>query len=47
MTALDLTEEDRARLNGGVEQVVKKGAYAPEDMVHELRDALADTQLTA
>ncbi|MEO7647535.1 MAG: response regulator, partial [Gemmatimonadaceae bacterium] len=46
VTALDLTEEDRARLNGGVEQVVKKGAYAPEDLIHELRDALADRQLT-
>jgi len=33
-------------LNGGVEQVVKKGAYAPDDLVHELRDALADRQAT-
>jgi CheY-like chemotaxis protein len=35
ITAKDLTEEDRRRLNGGVERIVQKGATSPAE-VHEL-----------
>ncbi|MFQ6024346.1 MAG: GAF domain-containing protein, partial [Acidiferrobacterales bacterium] len=38
VTAKDLTEEDRQRLNGYVEGVLKKGAYSPEALLREVRD---------
>ena len=37
LTAKELTEEDRRRLNGKVERIIEKGAYRFEDLVGELR----------
>ncbi|MFQ5572166.1 MAG: response regulator, partial [Rhodothermales bacterium] len=36
VTAKDLTEEDRQRLNGYVEGVLQKGAYNPEELLREV-----------
>jgi PAS domain S-box-containing protein len=41
LTAKELTAEDRARLNGQVERVLRKGAAGPDDMVREVRRAVA------
>jgi CheY-like chemotaxis protein len=38
ITAKDLTEEDRARLNGGVERIIQKTSL--DDMLPEMRDVL-------
>ncbi|MEP6715599.1 MAG: response regulator [Terriglobia bacterium] len=40
LTAKDLTAEDRARLNGNVEKVVRKGAVTREELLGELLRAL-------
>ena len=36
ITAKDLTEDDRRRLNGYVEGVLQKGAYKPEELLAEV-----------
>ena len=36
LTAMDLTEEDRARLNGGVERVLSKGGGTTDGLLAEL-----------
>jgi adenylate cyclase len=41
VTAADLTEEDRRRLNGGVERVLLKGAYTRDELLAEMRTLLA------
>jgi GAF domain-containing protein/DNA-binding response OmpR family regulator/anti-sigma regulatory factor (Ser/Thr protein kinase) len=41
VTAKDLSEEDRARLNGGVERILQKGAYTREALLREVRDLVA------
>jgi CheY-like chemotaxis protein len=41
VTAKDLTEEDRLRLNGYVEKVLQKGAYGREALLAEIRDLVA------
>jgi CheY-like chemotaxis protein len=41
VTAKDLTEHDRRRLNGYVEQVLQKGAYSREALLREIRDLVA------
>jgi CheY-like chemotaxis protein len=41
VTAKDLTEEDRDRLNGMVEEVLEKNAYAREDLLERVREAVA------
>jgi signal transduction histidine kinase/DNA-binding response OmpR family regulator len=41
ITAKDLTEDDRRRLNGGVERVILKRGYGPDELLRELRHALA------
>jgi len=41
LTAKDLTEKDRARLNGGVARVVQKGAQDREDLLRDLRQLVA------
>ena len=33
VTALDLTAEDRRRLNGGVEQILSKHAFPPAELM--------------
>jgi CheY-like chemotaxis protein len=37
LTAKDLTEEDRRKLNGQVERVLSKGAFGPEELLSEVR----------
>jgi CheY-like chemotaxis protein len=41
ITAKNLTNEDRARLNGGVARVFSKGSMARDELLHELRSLLA------
>jgi GAF domain-containing protein/DNA-binding response OmpR family regulator/anti-sigma regulatory factor (Ser/Thr protein kinase) len=41
VTAKDLSDEDRARLNGGVERILQKGAYSREALLREVRDLVA------
>ncbi len=41
VTAADLTEEDHARLNGGVKRVLQKAAYSRDELLAELRDVVA------
>jgi CheY-like chemotaxis protein len=41
VTAMDLTPEDRQRLNGYVEQILQKGAYSHEELLHEIQLLIA------
>jgi CheY-like chemotaxis protein len=41
VTAKDLTPEDRQRLNGYVEQILQKGAYSHEELLHEIQLLIA------
>jgi signal transduction histidine kinase/DNA-binding response OmpR family regulator len=41
VTARDLTDEDRRRLNGGVERIIMKRGYGPDELLRELGHALA------
>jgi hypothetical protein len=38
---MDLTDEDRRRLNGEVEQVIQKGAYGRDELLREVGRLLA------
>ena len=40
LTAKDLTEEDRLRLNGGVERIIVKRGDAADDLLRELGRAV-------
>lgn len=40
VTAKDLTEDDRRRLNGHVERIMQKGAYQREDLLKNVRDLI-------
>ncbi len=40
VSALELTPEHRRRLNGGVQQILKKGSYSPDVLLEELRSVL-------
>ena len=40
VTAKDLTDEDHRRLNGCVERIIEKRAYARDDLLRELREVL-------
>ena len=44
VTALDLSAEDRARLNSGVETVLLKKAFKPSDLIDGLRHLVAKTR---
>jgi CheY-like chemotaxis protein len=37
ITAKELTPEERQRLHGSVEQILQKGAYSHEELLHEVR----------
>jgi hypothetical protein len=37
ITAKDLTEEDRRRLNGHVEKILQKGVYSRDELRREVR----------
>ena len=41
VTAKDITEKDRRRLNGHVIEILQKGAYGTEDLLQEIRRLLA------
>jgi signal transduction histidine kinase/DNA-binding response OmpR family regulator len=41
VTAMDLTDDDRRRLNGGVERIIQKSAYPRDDLLREVRRVLA------
>jgi CheY-like chemotaxis protein len=41
VTAKDLTDEDRRRLNGGAAKVLSKGAHGRDELLSELRALLA------
>ncbi|MDH3600224.1 MAG: response regulator [Candidatus Tectomicrobia bacterium] len=38
VTAKDLTSDDRRRLNGAVEQILRKGSYSRAELLHEVRN---------
>jgi PAS domain S-box-containing protein len=38
VTAKEITAEDRQRLDGYVERILRKGAYNREELLHEIRD---------
>ena len=40
VTAADLTEEDRRRLNGAVERILQKAAYSNVELMDELRELI-------
>jgi len=44
VTALDLTAEDRRRLNGGVEQILSKHAFPPAELMARLGALLGETR---
>ena len=46
VTAADLTDADRHRLNGGVERIVEKAAYSREELLAELRKILTQHAAT-
>jgi hypothetical protein len=41
LTAMDLTADDRRRLNGEVERVIQKGAYDRDELLREVGRLLA------
>ena len=41
VTAKDLTPEDRDRLNGHVEKVLRKGALSRDELLREVRELVA------
>lgn len=41
VTAKDLTEVDRLRLNGYVEKILQKGAYSRDELLRKVRDLVA------
>jgi PAS domain S-box-containing protein len=47
LTAKDLTEEDRNRLNGKVDQILQKGMYTRDDLIGAVRRELADRTRTS
>ena len=44
VTALDLTAEDHRRLNGGVEQILSKSAYAPAELIKRVGALLVEAK---
>jgi CheY-like chemotaxis protein len=43
LTAMDLAEEDRRRLNGEVERIIEKGAYSRDELLREVGRLLTAT----
>jgi PAS domain S-box-containing protein len=41
ITAAELTEEDRERLNGGVERILQRSEFQPDDLLAEVRTLVA------
>ena len=38
ITAMDLTQKERARLDGYVKRILQKGAYSRQELLHEVRE---------
>jgi CheY-like chemotaxis protein len=38
LTGKEISDEDRARLSGGVERILQKGTYTRESLLQEVRD---------
>jgi CheY-like chemotaxis protein len=47
VTAKDLTEEDRARLSGGVERIVEKGALTASDILEHVHSLVGNSGVLA
>ena len=47
VTALDLTEQDRRRLNVGVEKILSKAHFSTRDLVARIKAVLRDAQRAA
>jgi len=45
VTAKDITEEDRRRLNGGVVALIEKGGLDRESLLAQLREHVAATEV--
>jgi DNA-binding response OmpR family regulator len=43
ITAKDLTDDDRARLNGGVGHIIEKGALTPAELLEHVRKVIPNT----
>jgi hypothetical protein len=41
ITAAELTDEDRERLNGGVERILQRSEFQPDDLLAEVRTLVA------
>jgi CheY-like chemotaxis protein len=41
VTALDLSEDDRRRLNGSVERVIEKNEHAGSDLLHQVGESIS------
>jgi adenylate cyclase len=44
ITAIDLSAEDHARLNSGIEMVLRKGSFSPDILVERVRQAVDKTR---
>jgi CheY-like chemotaxis protein len=47
ITAKDITEEDRRRLNGRVEKIVQKGTHSRDELLREVRELMAASRSAA
>ena len=47
LTAKDLDDEDRLRLNGSVETILLKTSYTRDELLRQVRELLADCTVTA
>jgi CheY-like chemotaxis protein len=45
VTAKDLTDEDRRRLDGGVENIIDKAAFSQEELLHQVRQLVGQHSL--
>ena len=45
ITARDLTSEDRARLNSGIEAIMMKEAFSPAKLIERIRDLLSKSRV--
>jgi CheY-like chemotaxis protein len=46
VTALDLTDEDHARLNSGIEMVLRKETFSPTTLIERVRQVVAKSRLS-
>jgi CheY-like chemotaxis protein len=47
LTAKDLTDDDRRRLNGGVQEIVQKGTQGEHDLLGAIRELVASRAAAA